>query len=162
MDGALQESLQQGLVKATQFLTKPKVTGECFLSIKAIGGSWVNFQMEVQLNHQEWMFEQKATKLSGVDHAFTDAYKKGFDVSTFRMSRSPSGLMIGLPLFYQRPIKQREKRSIVLDNGITVEKVLHGGLVKDGRCGYHSRELLLWMELVLSYFAKGVLLSQGK
>jgi hypothetical protein len=72
-DKSLQEGLQQGSVKTTQFLTQPKIAGKGLFDIKAIGGSWVFFQMKVQFDHQKRMFEQKATKLSGVDHAFSNA-----------------------------------------------------------------------------------------
>jgi hypothetical protein len=92
------------------------------------------------------MFEQKAPKLTGVDHPFSNADEKSLDVSRFRVSRTTTNGLLGFSLGNERPVKKREKETIVSNNGIIGDQALHRGLVKNGRRGYHRSELLLQVE----------------
>src|SRR5260370_37719796 len=113
------------LVKDAQFLAQSNLTGKRLLAVKAIRGVGIKFEMKAQFNDQQGMFEQKATKLTGVDHAFANANQKGFEVGTFRMSGSSTSRALLLPLVDEGPIEQGKESAVVLNHRVMLKQSCH-------------------------------------
>jgi len=99
------------------------------LDIKAVSSGGIKVQMKAEVNNQQGMFDEIVTQLLCVDQAFLDADEKGFDVSAHGMARSATRRTLLLPVFDERPIKQREERAIVSHHWIILYHLSQGGLV---------------------------------
>src|SRR5947209_7700278 len=143
MHRGLQEGLQERGIEVAQFLTQPELARQGLLDIKAVGSGGIEDQVKAQFGHEQGMSKQKTTELSGVKDAFTDANEEGFKVGTFGVGRASQSRALGLPSLDDRPIEKREEGTIIDDHGIMIQKRGKLRLVKERRCRYHNRELLL-------------------
>jgi hypothetical protein len=134
----MEKSLQQERVKGASFVAEPLLARKGLLTVEAIELGRVGNQMKAQLDDQKLVLEQKASKRRGRDQTFSNADKKGFEVSGFRVSQATTR---GLPCFPLRdgtPVKERKKGAILVDQDVLGKKLSDNGLVKTMRFGYHT------------------------
>src|SRR5205085_11425971 len=127
-----------------------------FVGIKAIGSVGIEHEVEAQFDDQQGMLEQEAAQLAGVDEAFILADEKGFEVGAFGMGRAAWARALSLEVLNEGPVEEGKEGPILGDDGIMVKHGGHRGLVKDRGSGYHHKQLLLWVNWVFYYSAKGV------
>ena len=157
-----EQVVQEVWIQGMQFLAEPEPTRQTVLRVKAIVQSGIKHQMEAEVDDEQGMVEQKASQLTRVDEAFANADEERFEVGGLGMSRSATRGALLLPALDDGPIHERKESALLLHDGISIEQVEHGGLVKAVRSRYHSRGLLLYVMMWLtilcnrsSVFVKG-------
>src|SRR2546427_12315295 len=112
--------------RVRSFWRKRTSLGSVFWQSKPNGAASIEDEMKAQFDHEQGMFEQKATELAGVDQAFANANQKGFEIGAFRMGRSSTSRTLSLPLLNEGPIQQGKESAVVHHHRVMLKQSSHG------------------------------------